>query len=294
MENFFEKYKKLRENQKIDLTDIEKRTKINIKYLTAIEAGRFDKLLDPYRRLFLRAYISEIGADPDLAVGELTEYLLKKEIPQTKVPETTEPENIIPEEKKMDISIPSEKKLEKLRDITLGLDKKRTNTQAIISPNLIKGALFLVFWVIIIIVIRNITLDTNSDKLNSQTNQLSSNITSITNFDQLKTDFIEVSSKQTVIEQSLPFIIKVVSKKTLGILAVQDSLEIKSFTIASGDQKSFSFDTNLDILLNHTDGVNTYVNGEKVQDITQQPTPVRLIFSANPKSVTIKHYSKSE
>jgi len=294
MENFFEKYKKLRENQKIDLTDIEKRTKIHIKYLTAIEAGRFDKLLDPYRRLFLRAYISEIGADPDLAVGELTEYLLKKDIPQTKVPEATEQEKNIPEEKKIDIPIPSEKKLEKLRDITLGLDKKRTNTQTIISPNLIKGALFLVFWVIIIIVIRNITLDTNNDELISQPNQLSSNIASIINFEQLKTDFIEVSSQQTVIEQSLPFIIKVVSKKTLGILAAQDSLEIKSFIISAGDQKTFSFDTNIDILLNHTDGVNTYVNGAKVQDITQQPTPVRLIFSGNPKSVTIKHYSKSE
>ena len=33
MDNFFEKYKKLREDQKIELTDIENRTKINIKYL---------------------------------------------------------------------------------------------------------------------------------------------------------------------------------------------------------------------------------------------------------------------
>ena len=57
MNNFFEKYKKLRKDQKIDLGDIENRTKINIKYLTAIEAGSFDQILDPYRRLFLRAYI---------------------------------------------------------------------------------------------------------------------------------------------------------------------------------------------------------------------------------------------
>lgn len=294
MENFFEKYKKLRENQKIDLIDIEKRTKINIKYLTAIEAGRFDQLLDPYRRLFLRAYISEIGADPDLAISELTEYLLKKDVPKAKESDSIEHEKIIPEEKKTDISIPSEKKLDKFRDITSGLAKNRTNKQTIMSPNLIKGILFLVFWVIIIIIIRNITLNTKNDKLNSQTNKLSSNIATITNFEQLKTDFIEVSSQQTVIEQSLPFIIKVVSKKTLGILALKDSSEIQSFSIAAGDQKTFSFDTNLDILFNHTDGVSAFVNGDKVQDISQQPTPVRLIFSAIPKSVTIKHYSKSD
>jgi len=293
MNNFFEKYKKLRKDQKIDLGDIENRTKINIKYLTAIEAGSFDQILDPYRRLFLRAYISEIRADPDLAVSELTEYLLKKDIPQSKESEKIEPEKNIAEGEKMDISIPSEKKINKIQDISLGLEKKRANTQTTISPNLIKGILFLVFWVIIIIVIRNITLDTKNENSNSQNNQLSASNTNLTNFEQLKTDFIEVSSQQTVIEQSLPLIIKIVSKKALGIFSVQDSLEVKSFSIAAGDQKTFSFDTNLDILLNHSEGVNTFINGEKIQDIKPQQTPVRLIFLVEPKSVTIKHYSKA-
>ncbi|MBU0528689.1 helix-turn-helix domain-containing protein [bacterium] len=293
MNNFFEKYKKLRKDQKIDLGDIENRTKINIKYLTAIEAGSFDQILDPYRRLFLRAYISEIGADPDLAVSELTEYLLKKDIPQSKESEKIEPEKNIAEGEKMDISIPSEKKINKIQDISLGLEKKRANTQTTISPNLIKGILFLVFWVIIIIVIRNITLDTKNENSNSQNNQLSASNTNLTNFEQLKTDFIEVSSQQTVIEQSLPLIIKIVSKKALGIFSVQDSLEVKSFSIAAGDQKTFSFNTNLDILLNHSEGVNTFINGEKIQDIKPQQTPVRLIFLVEPKSVTIKHYSKA-
>ncbi len=44
MTNFYEKYKKLRQDQKIELVDIESRTKINIKYLQAIETGDFDRL----------------------------------------------------------------------------------------------------------------------------------------------------------------------------------------------------------------------------------------------------------
>ncbi len=292
MENFFEKYKKLRKNQKIDLADIENRTKINIKYLTAIESGDFDQLHDPYRKLFLRAYINEIGADPDLAVSELNEYLGKKDVLQTKESEEIEKEVIISEEKKPDIALPSEKKIDKVRDHALGLDKKRKSTQTTISPNLIKGVLFLVFWVIAIIIIRNITLDTNND-ISTQNNQTASNNMVITKFEQLKTDFIETSSQQTVIEQSLPFIIKIVSKKSLGILSVQDSLELKTFSIAAGDQKTFSFENNIDIVLNHSEGVNAFVNGEKVKDIESQTEPVRLIFSAQPKSVTIKHYSKT-
>ena len=42
MSTFFEKYKKIRRDQKIDLTDIENRTKINVKYLEAIESGNFE------------------------------------------------------------------------------------------------------------------------------------------------------------------------------------------------------------------------------------------------------------
>jgi len=68
---------------------------------------------------------------------------------------------------------------------------------------------------------------------------------------------------------------------------------IKPIMRAAGDQKAFSFDTNLDILLHHTEGVTVFINGETIQDIRSQQTPVRLIFSVEPKSITIKHYSKT-
>ena len=75
MTKFFEKYKKIRLDQKIELVDIENRTKINVKYLEALESGNFDLVQGPYLRLFLRAYINEIGADADTALSELSEYL---------------------------------------------------------------------------------------------------------------------------------------------------------------------------------------------------------------------------
>ncbi|NHZ85773.1 MAG: hypothetical protein GWP19_07820, partial [Planctomycetia bacterium] len=273
MDKFFKKYKKLREDQKIDLTDIENRTKINIKYLTALEAGNFDLIQEPYTRLFLRAYITEIGADPDKAISEMTEYMLKKDNPKSIEDAKTEQEKDIPDEKKEDVSIPSEKINTKFQDISVGLEKLKGNTQTSISPNLIKGILFIISWVAIIIVIRNITINNNNDDANTQNNQLIENVTNITSFEELKSDFIEVSSQQSSIEQSLPLIVKIVTNKSLGIVSVQDSMEVATISIAAGDQKTFSFDTSLDILLHHTEGITIFINGDTIRNIKPQQTP---------------------
>lgn len=294
MDNFYKKYKKLREDQKIDLADIENRTKINIKYLAALEVGNFELIQEPYTRLFFRAYINEIGADIDQAISELDEYLLKKDGSESKETEETEQKINIPVESGKDVSIPFDNKIDKIQDISADIENKKVTERPSISPNLIKGLLFIVVWIVIIIVIRNITLDNKNDGTNTQTNQIIDNVASVTSFEQLQTDYLEISSQQTAIEQSLPLIIKIVSKKALGIVSVQDLQDVKTNLIAAGDQKTFSFDTKLDILLHHTEGVAVFINGDSIRDIKLQQTPVRLIFSIEPKSVTIIHYSKTD
>ena len=292
MENFYKKYKKLRKEHKIDLADIENRTKINIKYLEALETGNFNIIQEPYVKLFLRAYINEIGADPDVAISEFSEYLLKKDSNKTKESEKTELDKKPPEEIKNIVSIPSEKKSRKFQDISPGFDKNTDNERTNIPPNLVKGFLFLVFWVIIIIVIRNITLENKNEivhPINGQTNDI---FTNVINFQQIKTDFLEISSSQSALEQSLPLIVKIVSKNLLGVVSTQDSLEVQSYSITSGDQRTYSFSINLDLLLNHSEGVTIFVNGDAIENIKSQKVPVRLIFSIEPTAVTIKHYAK--
>ena len=75
MAQFYKELKDLRLTQGIDLGELEKRTKINIKYLKAIEAGNFDILPVPYLRLFLRAYSEEIGGDSVRALEQLDSFL---------------------------------------------------------------------------------------------------------------------------------------------------------------------------------------------------------------------------
>ena len=292
MTNFYEKYKNLRKDQKIDLTDIQNRTKINIKYLEAIESGNFDLIHDPYTNLFFRAYINEIGADADVAISELSEYLLKNENSKSQETDNIDNDKTKSDEVKTNISVPSEKKNIDNHDSSFKKNKKTDNNPTAIPLNLIKGILFLVFWVIVIILIRNITLENKNEIANINTDHINDNITNYIDFQQIQADFLETSSLQTAIEQSLPLIVKIVSKNTLAIVSIQDSLEANSFPITSGDQKTYSFENNLDILLNHSEGVTIFVNGDALQDIRSQKTPVRLIFSVDPKSVTIKHYSE--
>ena len=71
MSEFYTELKELRESQNIDLEEIHSRTKINMEYLTAIENGQFDVLPLPYVRLFMRAYVTEIGGEADEALHQL-------------------------------------------------------------------------------------------------------------------------------------------------------------------------------------------------------------------------------
>ncbi len=289
MTNFYEKYKKIRQDQKIELVDIENRTKINIKYLQAIETGDFDLIHGPYIRLFLRAYINEIGADPDVALSELSEFVLKKEGHESKEVEIVDSDKSTSKEETKEIPPPPVKKF---KDISSETKRKKPNSRSTLSPNLIKGILFIVAWVVIIIVIRNITLSNGNEPTNVYTNNLIENVTNYISFEQLQADFLEMSSQQSAIEQSLPLIVKIVTTKALGIVSIKDSTDVTSTPLISGDQKTFSFDTSLDISLHHSDGVAVFINGEKIQDIRSQQTPVQLIFYTEPKSITIKHYSE--
>ena len=75
---FYNKYKKFRIENNIDLKDISKRTKIDLKYLQSIERGKFAEIPPVYVKLFFKAYINEIGVDIDEALIDLDNFLNQK------------------------------------------------------------------------------------------------------------------------------------------------------------------------------------------------------------------------
>ena len=69
-EAFFDALKSHRESQDIEISEICEFTKINKRYIEAIESGDFTVLPTVYMRLFLRAYAEFIGADSAKALED--------------------------------------------------------------------------------------------------------------------------------------------------------------------------------------------------------------------------------
>ena len=69
-ESFFSLLKSHRESKGVEIQEIAEYTKINPKYLHAIESGDFKVLPNVYMRLFLRSYAQFIGADAEQALDD--------------------------------------------------------------------------------------------------------------------------------------------------------------------------------------------------------------------------------
>ncbi|KAB2923460.1 MAG: helix-turn-helix domain-containing protein, partial [Bacteroidetes bacterium] len=65
MNPFSEQLRSGREARGITLADIARTTRINIKYLEALEQGAFDVLPQTYIRAFIRSYAEAIGTPPE-------------------------------------------------------------------------------------------------------------------------------------------------------------------------------------------------------------------------------------
>ncbi len=70
-ELFFDALKSHRESKNIEISEICEFTKINTRYIEAIESGEFNVLPTVYMRLFLREYADFIGADSIKALEDL-------------------------------------------------------------------------------------------------------------------------------------------------------------------------------------------------------------------------------
>ena len=73
---FYQELKKTRNSKKITLKEISEYTKINAKYLEALENGNFNILPNVYTRLFLRSYCNYLAIDYKAILDEYEKYTL--------------------------------------------------------------------------------------------------------------------------------------------------------------------------------------------------------------------------
>ena len=271
MSEFYTELKALRKQQGINLEEIHNRTKINLSYLEAIEEGRFDLLPHTYIRLFVRAYATEIGANPDEIVNNLENFLGNK----TSAPKPKQKES----PKKVDKTELSDKDQAPLFNYG-NVKNVRTET--------LKGVILVGILIFSIYIIRVI----NEEEATKTPLEYPSEFIeegSITDQD-LQNNFDILSEKIQELKSEPPYIFKLAAAERVWYRTKTDTLKPIENLIPSGDNRLYEFGQTFEILLKHTRGINLYLNGATLNSINSSSNPVRVTLSVADNTVTIQQF----
>ena len=271
MSDLHKKLKALRREQKIDLAAIEKRTKINLEYLKAIESGNFEVLPSTYIRLFLKAYCVEIGADPVDALRQMN-ILLGAEEPEaiSLVPEET----LVVENGELD-------------DGTEPIAMDHPPHE--IRSDWLKGAAMIVLLIFSIYIVKQIVSE-QPPQASGNNAVVESTLDPITDFE-LINDYILDKTNTGSLKVNPPYQAKIVSQKAQVWFRTEtdSALPIENI-LHSGQQDNFRFVERFDILINPTNNVALYWSGQLVTNLESTPHPAKITLDGSAKTVTVQHY----
>ena len=271
MSEFYTELKALRKQKDINLEEIHNRTKINISYLEAIEEGRFDLLPHTYIRLFIRAYATEIGANPDEIVNNLENFLGNK----TSAPKPKQKEP------------PKEVDKTELSDKDQAPLFKNGNVKNVRTETL-KGVILVGILISSIYIIRVI----NQEEAAKTPLEYPSEFIeegSITDQD-LQNNFDILSEQIQELKSEPPYIFKLAAAERVWYRTKTDTLKPIENLIPSGDNRLYEFGQTFEILLKHTRGINLYLNGAIINSINSSSNPVRVTLSVADNAVTIQQF----
>ena len=271
MSDLHKKLKALRREQKIDLAAIEKRTKINLEYLKAIESGKFEVLPGTYIRLFLKAYCVEIGADPVDAMRQM-DILLGVEGSETiPIPEVETPieENGEPNEstKKIAMDLPPHE----------------------MRSDWVKGVTMIVVLIFSIYIVKQIVSNKPSQVFDNNA-VLEQTVELITDFE-LINDYVLDKTNTGSLEVDPPYQAKIVARKAQVWFRTETDSALPIENILHKEQQDhFRFVRRFDILIHPTNNVDLYWSGQRVPYLESTPHPATITLDGTAKTVTVQHY----
>ena len=271
MSDLHKKLKALRREQKIDLAAIEKRTKINLEYLKAIESGNFEVLPSTYIRLFLKAYCVEIGADPVDAMRQM-DILLGVEGSETiPIPEVETPieENSEPNEstEKIAMDLPPHE----------------------MRSDWVKGVIMIVVLIFSIYIVKQIVSNKPSQVFDNNA-VLEQTVEPITDFE-LINDYVLDKTNTGSLEVDPPYQAKIVARKAQVWFRTETDSALPIENILHKEQQDhFRFVKRFDILINPTNNVDLYWSGQRVPYLESTPHPAKITLDGTAKTVTVQHY----
>ena len=275
MSDLHKKLKSLRRERKIDLEAIEKRTKIDLKYLKAIENGKFEILPSTYIRLFLKAYCVEIGADPVDALHQLDEL-----------------NNINKKKKKKDSTDTGENiftKNNETEDINESSKIESSKNPYQKKSEWLKGFSMILLLLFSIYIIKKIVTNDENSTMDNNIEQISS-LNPITDFE-LINDFIIDKTNSGSIDVAPPFMVKVISRKeNIWIRTETDSALPIENILNSSNQDNFSFVKRFDLLINPAKNIAIFWNGQLIPYLESTNYPAKINLNGITRTITIQHF----
>ena len=273
MAQFYKELKDLRVSKEISLEDLESRTKINVKYLNAIEQGDFDILPTPYLRLFIRAYAIEIGGNAERALEQLDSFVGNNRPTAT----TSQIKNIDKEENKIDDNFSF---LNLLSDSNLKL-----------RNDILKVSLLSILFIFSIIIIKNIS-DENENLNTNSSQSTHKNHLKIIDDEELLINYAEDKFIEKSLNMEPPFFLSVNANSELSMLIEQDTLDTYTELLYPGTEINLQgFISKAKIIFSNTDNIKARLNGEVLSIIENYPHPLKLIIQSSPPSISIRLFT---
>ena len=273
MSDLHKKLKSLRRERKIDLEAIEKRTKIDLKYLKAIENGKFEILPSTYIRLFLKAYCVEIGADPIDALHQLDE--LNNISKKNKNPFNKD-KNVLTKNNEIEENVETSK-------IKSSENPYRKKSEWLKGLSLILLLLFSIY------IIKKIVTDDKNTSFDKNIGYVSG-LNPITDFE-LINDFIIDKTNSGSVDVAPPFMVKIISRKNnIWIRTETDSTLPIENILNSSKQDNFSFVKRFELLVNPAKNIDIYWNGQLIPYLESTNYPVKIHLDGITRTVTVKHF----
>jgi len=273
MAQFYKELKDLRVSKEISLEDLESKTKINIKYLNAIEQGNFDILPTPYLRLFIRAYAIEIGGNAERALEQLDSFVGNNRPTAA----TSQIKNIDKEENKIDDNFSF---LNLLSDSNLKL-----------RNDILKVSLLSILFIFSIIIIKNISDETENLNTNSSQSTYKNQI-KIIDDEELLINYAEDKFIEKSLNMEPPFFLSVNANSELSMLIEQDTIDTYTELLYPGTEINLQgFISKAKIIFSNTDNIKARLNGEELSIIENYPHPLKLIIQSSPPSISIRLFT---
>ena len=271
---FFSNFEDNRVSQGITLEDIVKNTKIQEKYINAIEKGNFRELPSAYIRLFIKSYCKSTNLNENEILNKYNDF--------------AKGNKSITTNNKTPSFIKHKKKINNSNQLNSNLYKNNNSSYFIKSVNLLSFIIALSVIIIIWLTLSQVTKSANekSEAMHDKTKISQEYIRSLTFFDS-QTIEIKTTNEKNILKYNIP------NDKNNKILIIDSrGINLENKILSEHDQGEKKFNDNISFIIQNGT-INLFINEKKIDFKYEKSAAINgTIQIENKKLILLLEYYK--